>query len=54
MIAINEITAKMPISRACSLLGIPRRSYYSGKPLHIRITSSRGANLTGADQFSPF
>ena len=41
MTAMGEITASMPISRACSLLGIPRRSYYARKPLGIRISSSR-------------
>ena len=41
MIAIGEMASNMPISRACSLLGIPRRSYYADKQDRIRITSTR-------------
>ena len=41
MTAIDEIAVNMPISRACSLIGIPGRSYYTRKPLHMRSASSR-------------
>ena len=38
---MNKIAVNMPISRACSPLGIPRRSYYARKPVQFRINSSR-------------
>ena len=41
MNAIDEIAVNMPISRACSLIGIPRRTYYARKPLHMRSAGSR-------------
>lgn len=41
MMAVSENALNMPISRACYLIGIPRRSYYAGKPVQIRIVSSR-------------
>ncbi len=41
MTAVKELSADMPISRACSLLGIPRRTYYSSKPTMVRIVGSR-------------
>ena len=46
MIAMNEIAVNMPISRACSLLGIPRRSFYARKPVQFKITSSRVSSHT--------
>ena len=46
MIAMNKIAVNMPISRACSLLGIPRRSYYARKPVQIRINSSQVSSHT--------
>ena len=30
MMAVSEIALNMPISRACYLIGIPRRSYMPG------------------------
>jgi transposase InsO family protein len=41
MMAIGEIAAHTSISRACFLIGIPRRSYYARKTSGIRIASSR-------------
>ncbi len=41
MTAVSEITSCMPISRACSLLGIPRRTYYARKPVMVRIQNTR-------------
>ena len=29
MTAIDEIAVNMPVSKACSLIGIPRGSYYA-------------------------
>ena len=46
MFSMNEIAVNMPISRACSPLGIPRRSYYARKPVQIRINSSRVSSHT--------
>ena len=45
MNAIDEIAVNMPISMACSLIGIPRRTYYARKPLHMRSVSSRISSL---------
>ena len=42
MMAIGEITAHTSISRACFLIGIPKRYYYyARKTSGIRIASSR-------------
>ena len=46
MMVIDEIATHTSISRACFLIGIPRRSYYAGKPVQIRITSSRVSSDT--------
>ena len=45
MNAIDEIAVNMPISKACSLIGILRRTYYARKPLHMRSVSSRISSL---------
>ena len=41
MVAVSEIALNMPLIWACSLIGIPRRTYYARKSFEIKISSSR-------------
>ena len=40
MIAVEELIVNMPLSRACNLIGIPRRTYYSRKRFRVRIVDA--------------
>ena len=42
MTAVDEIRTRMNVSRACSLLGIPRRTYYAG--IHSQHTHTRSVD----------
>ena len=41
MTAAAELTGIMPVSRMCTLLGIPRRTYYNRKSVKIRLVKTR-------------
>lgn len=41
MMAASELSRTIPVSRACSLTGIPRRTYYNRRPFGIRIVNTR-------------
>ncbi len=40
MMAVEELIVNMPLSRACNLIGIPRRTYYSRKRFRVRIVNA--------------
>ena len=41
MMAVEELIVNMPLSRACNLIGIPRRTYYNRKRFTVRIVNTR-------------
>ena len=41
MMAVEELIVNMPLSRACNLIGIPRRTYYNRKRFRVRIINTR-------------
>ncbi|MHB8371733.1 MAG: hypothetical protein ACYDAO_06735 [Thermoplasmataceae archaeon] len=42
MMAVEELIVNMPLSRACNLIGIPRRTYYNRK--RFRMIPHSGQN----------
>ena len=41
MMTVEELIVNMPLSRACNLIGIPRRTYYNRKRFTVRIVNTR-------------